>query len=208
MLKKTLLAMFALAVAAQANAKVLGTEWGVTAGVRYNSESVKDAFKGSINGLSLRSNLTYNVGIHASLAFMGIAIQPELNYGYTSMNLTVPQSGAADYTTTVKAHDIEVPVLLSLRFLPVVRFNVGPVFNIMSRATYKNAAGEKEMYGQLHPSCGYAAGLSLCLVKKLLIDARFVGYFNKTYHELPDVGVDSGFKSKTYSVGLKLGYLF
>lgn len=195
MLKKSLLVIFALAAVLQACAKErFETEWGLTAGIRYNGM----VLNGAPDGFSAKPNMTYNVGLHAGLAFDGIAVQPEINYGYTTLNVNYQGLDAK-----VKAHDVEIPVLLSLRFLPVVRFNVGPVFNIMSQANYDNG-GDRVMYGGIHPSVGYAAGISLCIVNKLLIDARFVGYFKRADNQFE--GLD--FRTRGYSGGIKVGFLF
>ena len=202
MLKKSILIIFALAMTVQASAKggLISTEFGVTAGLRYNSLSLKNA----PNAMTAKPGMTYNVGLHASVAVLGVAIQPELNYGYTSVKINAPQSALAE--TTVKAHDLEIPVLVSLRFLPIVRFNVGPVFNVMGKGNYKDASGTKVMFGGLHPSCGYAVGVSVALLHKLLIDARFVGYFKQNAHINNFEGLD--LNTKTYSGGIKIGYLF
>lgn len=203
-MKKLLFLVFALATLMQVSAKGgFGTEWGLTAGIRYNGMSLK----GAPDGFSVTPHMTYNVGIHASLAFAGIAVQPEINYGYTTLNATYQ-----GFDAKIKAHDVEVPVLLSLRFLPIVRFNVGPVFNIMSKANYVNG-NETLMYGGLRPSVGYAAGISLCFLKKLIIDARFVGYFKPAANEFnpysPVVGDNAiNFDTRGYSGGIKVGFLF
>ena len=208
MLKRTVLVIFALAVAMQASAKggIVKTEWGVTAGIRYNG---MNAF--SASNLSVKPDMTYNVGIHASLAFAGVAIQPELNYGYTEVKVSYPSGGEMG-SSVVTAHNLEVPLLLSLRMLPIVRFNLGPVFNIMSKTSYKNG-NAKMMFGDIHPTFGYAVGVSVCVLKKLLIDARFVGYFEApvnefNYGNVNDPNDTTTFKTKLYSGGIKIGYLF
>lgn len=207
MLKRSILVLFAMAIAAQASAKVVGTEWGLTAGVRYDIISFDKN-----TGLSLSPNITYNVGLHTSLVFLGLAIQPELNYGYTAIKVKTMVDGGKNTDTKVKAHDLEVPVLLSLRLLPVIRFNAGVVFNILNKATYERQ-NEVLMFGPIHPSVGYAAGISLCFGHKVLIDARFVGYFNKSLNEFnpfyPPIAERAvTFNMKSCSAGIKIGYLF
>ena len=203
MLKRSVTVIFALLAAAYANAKVIGTEWGLTAGVRYDRMALKNAPA----GLTLSSDITYNGGLHASFVFFGVAIQPEVNYGYTKLRVGAPSS-LASATAHVKVHDVEIPLLLSLRFLPVVRFNVGPVFNIMSKANYEYGE-EYLMFGPVHPSLGYAVGISLCIAKKLLIDARYTGYFSNTVNEISFGSADPcTFNIRSSSGGIKIGYLF
>lgn len=204
MWKKYILAIFAFLAAIEANAKIAGTEWGVTAGVRYE----KLSFDKTEGILSMSPNITYNVGLHTSLVFLGIAIQPEINYGYTAIKVKSELNGGKNLDTTVKTHDLEVPVLLSLRFLPVVRFNAGLVFNIMNKANYEYKE-EMMMFGPIHPSVGYAAGISLKIAKRLLIDARYTGYFRKTLNELSiNPKEPYTFNLKSGSGGIKLGILF
>lgn len=204
MLKKSILSLLALVMAAQASAKIVGTEWGITAGVRYDNIS----FDKTTGALSMSPDITYNVGLHTSLVFVGFAIQPELNYGYTAIKVKTAADGGNDTNTKVKAHDLEVPLLFSLRLLPVVRFNVGPVFNIMSKANYEHK-DEMLMFGPIHPSIGYAAGISLKVVKRLLIDVRYMGYFSRTVNELNiNSKTPYTFRVKSNAGGIKIGFLF
>lgn len=201
MLKRTtgklLLALISLAFVLPVNAGGnVSSEWGLTAGVRFNGRRVWNAPE----GLSLTPAISYNVGLHASIGGAGVAVQPELNYGYTATKIRSGNNTLA----TVKAHDLEVPVLASLRFLPVVRFNVGPVFNIMSSATYDSAGGDKTMFGGMVPTFGYIAGISVVPTRHLLIDLRFTGYIQRTSNQFE--GKD--FTTKPCSAGLKIGYLF
>ena len=202
-MKRSILAILAIALSMHASAKALGTEWGLTAGVSYNKMSLKSAAA----GLSLSPDITYNAGLHASLVILGVAIQPEINYGYTKLRVHTPTQSVST-PAIVKAHELEVPVLLSLRFLPVIRFNVGPVFNIMSKANYQHN-NENMLFGPVHPSMGYAVGFSLCIFKKLLIDARYTGYFKTTVNEINLGSTDPyTFNIRACSGGIKIGYLF
>lgn len=197
--KKLLLAIAATAAAAQVCAKgSMTSEWGLTAGVRYNWRTM---FTGQ-RQLSLTPAVSYNIGVQAGLCFGEVAVQPELNYGYTAAKARIGEKGGR--TVSVKAHDLEIPLLVSLRVLPVVRFNAGPVFNVLSTASYSGGEDGNAMFGALSPTFGYAAGVSAVPTGKLLIDIRFTGYFQRTLNQFE--GYD--FKTMPYSVGLKIGYLF
>lgn len=209
MLKRSVLALLAISFALTAAAKGgnVSTEWGVTAGIRYNGISLYDV----PSGFSVRPGITYNAGVQAGVIFGMVAVQPELNYGYTTLKVLCPQSDDLP-KTSVKCHEIEIPLLLSLHMLDYLRINAGPVFNIMSRTNYYSGE-ESMMYGNLHPTFGYAAGLTFCISGKFIIDARFTGYLNRTLNEFnPYTPGTSGdaitFRSKSWSGGIKIGYLF
>ena len=204
MLKKSLLAVLALAAMLNARAKSdISMEWGVTAGARYSFLSPE----GSSGGLSVQPGIGFDAGIHSSIVFTGVAIQPELNYAFTKLRIsTGPKGVSAD----IKGHDLEIPILVSLRLLPVVRFNAGPVFTIMSSARYA-VRDESLQLGGLRPTFGYSAGISVRVLKKMLIDARYTGYFNRTVNEFnPSVAADGQytFRLRNGWVGLKIGYIF
>lgn len=197
--KKLLLILAAALFAAQALAKGnISSEWGLTAGIRFNGRTSFNAPA----GLSLTPALSYNIGLQAGIGNTEVAFQPELNYGYTATKIRL--NGEKAPAAAVKAHDIEIPLLVSLRMLPVVRFNAGPVFNVMSTASYDNAEGERAMLGGLQPTFGYAAGAAAVPTEKLLIEIRFTGYLQRAVNQYE--GCD--FKTKPYSVGIKIGYLF
>lgn len=197
--KKLLLILAAVLFTAQALAKGnISSEWGLTAGIRFNGRTAFNAPA----GFSLTPALSYNIGLQAGIGNTEVAFQPELNYGYTATKIRM--NGEKAPAATVKAHDIEIPLLVSLRMLPVVRFNAGPVFNVMSTASYDNAEGERAMLGGLQPTFGYAAGVAAVPTEKLLIEIRFTGYLQRAVNQYE--GCD--FKTKPYSVGIKIGYLF
>lgn len=211
MLRKLLLLIFASAAIFQASAKDgkhnVSSDLGISFGIRSNKISAE----GVPEGFSLKSKLTYEVGLNAAISFGRVlAIQPELNYGYTALDVTSPDSGLAS-PTRVKAHDIEVPVLLSVDIVGIFRrdagcslnIEAGPVFNIMSKANY-DSGDERVMFGGLHPSTGYAAGISTCLFNRLLVGVRYAGYFKKSVNQFE--GID--FNIKTGSVGIQIGILF
>lgn len=207
MIKRTAILVFALATALAAAAKGIdGVEWGVTASVRYNGL----AAEGASDTFSLTPRIGYGAGIHAGLIFGEFAVQPELNYFYSTAR-AAKSFDKGKTASTVKAHDVEIPILFSVRSLPVVRFNAGPLFTLMSSARYIDDKGEQAEFGGLRPTFGYAAGISLSPVRHLIIDLRFTGYFGRTVNEYNPRQLQSGFdtfKVRTLSGGIKIGYLF
>lgn len=205
-IKKTLLLLVSLAVTLPTSAKGDETrrkdnwrpEWGVTAGVRFNGMSLVDV----PSQMSVSPRLSYNAGLHGSIAYSWIALQGELNYGYTSVKASLRER--TTFNTTVKAHNIEIPVLVSVHVVPIVRINAGPVFNIMSIANYRDSSGEGAMFGGLLPTFGYSVGAAVMIKPRFFVDVRFVGAFHRTYNQFE--GFE--FKTKPYSGGIKIGYLF
>ena len=212
MLKRSLTVVFALVLCMQASAKFgrhgVSSDLGISVGVRCNNISVE----GAPEGFSLKPKLTYEAGLNFSISFGRVfAIQPELSYGYTALDVTCPGTELVS-PTRVKAHDVEVPVLLSLDIVSIFTknnsgfsFNIegGPVFNIMSKANY-DIGDERVMFGGLHPSTGYAAGISTGLFNRLIVGVRYVGYFKQSVNQFE--GID--FNTKTGSLGIQIGLLF
>jgi len=175
----------------------LRTEWGITAGAHYTGMKLFEA-----NKLSIKPRIGYDAGIHMALRFgEAIAIQPELYYSYTAADISVD---SADRATRIKSHAVEMPITVSIRILSPLRINIGPVFNLMNNTSYIDRDGEKQMFGNIRPTFGYTAGVSVCVIRKLLIDARFVGQFKNTLHDFEG----REFRIGSYYAGLKLGYLF
>ena len=82
----------------------------------------------------------------------------------------------ADYgTLKIKTNSIDIPLIFSLRALPMLRINVGPVFTVMNDCKY--AEGNNEMFfGSMRPTVSYMLGLGLNF-GHTLIDFRYNGQF-------------------------------
>ncbi len=179
------------------------TEWGIVAGVGYPWGKIHT------EGIDTKitTQLNYTAGMHIGIRFgKHFALQPEILYTYSTLKL---DESSAQFSTKVKAHLLQVPVLASLR-LGAFRIQAGPVITLMDNPTYADRNGEKTFFGHLYPTLTYTAGVGLCLLDHLLIDVRYQGVFNPSVHFISAEAATGGreFQSSMQNVQLKVGFLF
>ena len=141
------------------------------------------------------------------LRIVGIlGVQPEIIYSYHKLNL---ENSKQNFSTDVKCNTLQIPLLFSLR-LPIVRFNIGPVFTVMDNPIYLDRKQERVMFGTVHPTVSYAAGVSLCLMERFLIDARVASGFKAMENFISYDAKSAGetIKTTTFNAQLKVGVLF
>lgn len=179
------------------------TEFGVVAGV--NQPFMRSSMGQS--SATLKATTGFTAGLHLGLRLAGIVgIQPEILYSYNKIAITDSQK---KFESDIKCNTIQVPVLLSLRFA-LVRLNIGPVLTVMDNPTYLDRGSEKVMFGRLYPTVSYAAGVSICLFKRMLIDARVMGGFKEMENFLSYDAKTEGYNvgTTTFNAQLKVGVLF
>ena len=169
-------------------------------------------------------NITTNVGYGASLQFrlnIGrfFGIQPEIVFFGSKLKFSSTQN---DYKTPidVKENLLQMPLLLSLRFA-MVRINAGPVFRLSDKGSYllsksTDDAIEQREIGMLYPMVTYAAGVSVKLLGRMIVDLRYAGQFTdiKTQNAFiwtldenkqPEAHY---FRTRNSSVQLRVGVVF
>ena len=149
----------------------------------------------------------FTAGLHMGLRLAGIlGVQPEILY---SRNKIALDDTKQNFSTDIECNSVQIPLLLSLK-LALVRFNVGPVFTVVDNPTYLDRVGEKVMFGAINPGISYAAGVSVCLFKHFLVDARVSSGFKKVENFISYDAKQAGYtiKSMTFNAQLKVGVLF
>ena len=143
----------------------------------------------------------WQAGLQIGLKFRYFTIGPEVLYVRQSIKLS-----HADYgTLKIKTNSIDIPLIFSLRALPMLRINVGPVFTVMNDCKY--AEGNNEMFfGSMRPTVSYMLGLGLNF-GHTLIDFRYNGQFDskKCYYPTEEA---VGFNMRSYSLALSVGFVF
>ncbi len=179
------------------------TEWGVTGALYYNTMQLVDApHDTAVGTLSARPRLGYGFGLHMALKIGSFfAVQPEVNYHYSSIKSGNSRLG---HNANVKINTVDVPILLSLRLGNIFRLNAGPLFTVMNNCYYLDTKGNKQMFGATRPTFGYSAGAAVVLLRKLMVDVRYIGYFKPTLQNYE--GIE--FNSRNASVVCKIGFLF
>ena len=113
---------------------IKGVEWGVLAGLNFPH------FSTSGPDFGIDNRLGWQAGLQIGLKFRYFTIGPEVLYVRQSIKLS-----HADYgTLKIKTNSIDIPLIFSLRALPMLRINVGPVFTVMNDCKY--AEGNNEMF--------------------------------------------------------------
>lgn len=205
-MKRTLFILIAamlLCGVAQGGVPGVRTEFGVVAGVDHPVAK----FDMASSSAMLKANTGFTVGVHMGLRIAGIlAIQPEVLYSYNKIALNDEKRG---FSTDIKCNTVQIPVLVSLR-LGLVRLNIGPVFNVVDNPTYLDRNSEKVLFGPLRPTLSYAAGVSVCLLQRLLIDARVSSGFKAMENCISYDAKSEGEYIKTTMINaqLKVGVLF
>ena len=99
---------------------IKGVEWGVLAGLNFPH------FSTSGPDFGIDNRLGWQAGLQIGLKFRYFTIGPEVLYVRQSIKLS-----HADYgTLKIKTNSIDIPLIFSLRALPMLRINVGPVFTV------------------------------------------------------------------------------
>lgn len=197
------LAAVLLGGVAQGGVPGVRTEFGVVAGV--DQPIAKFDMAGS--SATLKASTGFAVGVHMGLRIVGIlGIQPEIIYSYNKIALESQKQG---FSTEIRCNTVQIPALISLR-VGLVRFNVGPVFNIVDNPTYLDRKEEKVLFGALRPTICYAAGVSTCLMGRLIIDARMTSGFKAMENCISyDAKTDAEYiKTTMINAQLKVGILF
>ena len=170
-------------------------EWGVLAGLNFPH------FSTSGPDFGIDNRLGWQAGLQIGLKFRYFTIGPEVLYVRQSIKLS-----HADYgTLKIKTNSIDIPLIFSLRALPMLRINVGPVFTVMNDCKY--AEGNNEMFfGSMRPTVSYMLGLGLNF-GHTLIDFRYNGQFDskKCYYPTEEA---VGFNMRSYSLALSVGFVF
>lgn len=205
-MKRTLFILIAavlLCGVAQGGVPGVRTEFGVVAGVDHPVAK----FDMASSSVTLKANTGFTVGVHMGLRIVGIfGLQPEILYSFNKIALTDEKQ---NFATDIRCNTLQIPVLVSLR-VGLVRFNVGPVFNVMDNPTYLDRKQEKVLFGPVNPTVSYAAGVSVCLFDKLLVDARVSSGFKAMENCISyDAKIEGQYiKTTMINAQLKVGILF
>jgi hypothetical protein len=191
-MKKFLLSLAILvAVSISARAQF---DLGIKGGVNFSNIAADNFHNSNITG--------YQAGIFARIGG-GLYLQPEAYISSTGGDFNSNQNGTI-YTGHVRFTNLDVPVLLGLRFGPQnlnLRVMAGPVYNYILNTNENFSAnfnGAFNDFGKYNNSTlGYQAGAGIDL-GALTVDARYQGglsKWNSNYGQTPNIWmIGVGFK--------------
>lgn len=183
-----------LIASARSSPKFEGIEWGIRAGLdmpRYRAA-----------GFSVDNRIGWHAGIGMMFKFGAFAVGPEVSYVRHSITLDHTELGSK----RIKTNSFDVPVLFSVRALPVLRIDFGPVFTVMNDCKYSD--GKNNMnFGPIRPMVSYMAGLGAQLTGHCVVSFRYYGQFAPKKCVYP-TGKDVRFRMSNYSLALEIGLVF
>ena len=107
-------------------------QFGVKAGVNYNSDSFKDVSNDVLNGAESRTGYHAGIWLRAKLPVVGLYLRPEIVYTKLGNNVNYERSGVPT-KTDFTFRKIDVPVLLGKKIFGIGNVFAGPSFQyIMS----------------------------------------------------------------------------
>ena len=107
-------------------------QFGVKAGVNYNSDSFKDVSNDVLNGAESRTGYHAGIWLRAKLPVVGLYLRPEIVYTKLGNNVNYERSGVPT-KTDFTFRKIDVPILLGKKIFGIGNVFAGPSFQyIMS----------------------------------------------------------------------------
>lgn len=103
-------------------------QFGVKAGVNYNSDSFSDVSNDVLNGAETRTGYHAGIWFRAKLPIVGLYLRPEIVYTELSNDVTYNNPISLAKTTDYKFRKIDVPVLVGKKIFGVGNIFAGPSF--------------------------------------------------------------------------------
>ncbi len=125
-MKKILLSSFFVLGAIQFSQAQL--QFGVKAGVNYNSDSFEDVSEDVLNGAKTKTGFHTGMWFRAKLPAIGFYIRPEIVYTELNNSVSYDSQFAALRNTNFKFSRIDVPILFGKKILGIGNVFVGSSF--------------------------------------------------------------------------------
>ncbi|OJW68573.1 MAG: hypothetical protein BGO68_02295 [Candidatus Amoebophilus sp. 36-38] len=139
--------------------------------------------------------LGYQLGGIARINLPIIYIQPELLFSDSSAKYH-----SQNQTHTLNYKKIDAPIMVGIKFLGLIRFQLGPIFSFLLAAKDDNTDIAAN-YSKL--TTGYQAGLGIDIYK-FLIDLKFESSFSKFGDKLDEMPAEHIESLLILSVGINL----
>ena len=124
-MKKVLLAiLLVVGISQYSEAQV---QFGIKAGVNYNSDSFSDVSNDVFNGAESRTGYHAGIWLRAKLPVVGLYLRPELVYTELSNNVNY-DNNVVQRQTDYSFRKIDVPVLLGKKIFGIGNVFAGPSF--------------------------------------------------------------------------------
>lgn len=134
-MKKIIFGCFLLFLVAQQSQAQL--QFGVKAGINYNSDSFESVSDDVLNGAKTKTGLHTGVWLRAKLPIIGFYIRPELIYTELNNSVNYDSDFAVPRNTNFKFRKIDVPVLIGKKFLGIGNVFAGPSFQYILSSDFE-----------------------------------------------------------------------
>ena len=134
-MKKIIFGCFLLfLVAKQSKAQL---QFGVKAGINYNSDSFESVSDDVLNGAKTKTGIHTGVWLRAKLPVIGFYIRPELIYTELNNSVNYDSDFSVSRNTNFKFRKIDVPVLIGKKFLGIGNVFAGPSFQYILSSDFE-----------------------------------------------------------------------
>ena len=134
-MKKIIFGCFLLFLVTQQSQAQL--QFGVKAGINYNSDSFESVSDDVLNGAKTKTGLHTGVWLRAKLPIIGFYIRPELIYTELNNSVNYDSDFAVPRNTNFKFRKIDVPVLIGKKFLGIGNVFAGPSFQYILSSDFE-----------------------------------------------------------------------
>lgn len=195
-MKKLILAFFLLFLAVEGFSQNSG--FGIKAGL----SSTEVDFKND-QIVPDDAQTGYHIGVYGRFGG-GLFIQPELLFTQTSGDFTINSPGQGT-SEKFKANfnRLDIPVMVGIRMLKVVRVMAGPIASININSDVKNAANTVQDANFNSATLGYQAGLGIDL-GNLSVDAKYEGGLSSVTENIGNLSTDNRINQWVLSVGFRI----
>jgi hypothetical protein len=185
-MKKVLLACILLVGISQYSQAQI--QFGLKAGVNYNSDSFNDVSNDVLDGAESRTGYHAGIWFRAKLPIIGFYLRPEIIYTELSNDVTYDNTVTLARTTDFKFRKIDVPVLLGKKIFGVGNIFAGPSFQYILSSDFGLNDLSEVSIDQFSLGIQLGAGIEF---GRLGIDVRWERGLSKTETKFVDNTINS-----------------
>ncbi|MDE6858484.1 MAG: outer membrane beta-barrel protein [Alistipes sp.] len=180
----------------------LSMEWNVQAGATLSEYSAH----GTTAEIAPKAGYHFSMAI-GMLFHPNFAVVPELRFSHAAFDMT----GRAGGSSSVKGNTLDFPIRFEGRILRGrLRFYAGPAFTLMDKYRF-SYGGSTEEGMRIRPTVTYVAGIAGVPVRRMTVDVRFNGQFNRTEQIYGWRAADpdyAEYRLGIHGFSVSIGYLF
>ncbi len=184
---------------------------GAKAGYSIQGVNIAQGNKNDFYNVSGRDKSGFHAALVGRVKLLGLHVQPELMYSYTSYGLDVSPKGRATAisrtSSTVRMHSIDLPVAVGIKLL-WFRLQAGPSFNLLTKTSIKDKGNIRDMKLSV-PPISFVAGIGFDMMR-FSLDVRYHGQFKRAKQNIVYDGDDRAteYRTRLSNWMFSVGYMF